>query len=80
MKNIINTIRTYFGLVATTDSAIAGIAKAVAQLNEVAAREDAAVDAHLAAMEVARVGVREATERAMRAERISERLNDLIGG
>jgi hypothetical protein len=90
MKNIIATIRTLFGMDATIAKAISGITKAVTQLDEIAKREDAAIDDSLATMaaakvhydvemEFARNTIRDATGRQIKAERIKERLEALIG-
>lgn len=90
MKNIIAVIRTFLGLDVTIDKAIAGITKAVTQLDEIAKREDAAIDASLADMAEAQVAyntkmdgardaIRGATDRQIKAERIKERLEALVG-
>jgi hypothetical protein len=46
--NIITTIRTFLGLVPSTEKALAGFTKATAKLEAVVAHEAALIDAHAA--------------------------------
>jgi|GEM_PF-6772960 len=74
----VTAIRTRLGLVPTIESATAGIAKAVAQLDAVLIREEAEVEAARLAMEAARVRTVNAIGAADKAERIRIRLAALV--
>lgn len=75
----LNTIfRNRFGMNPTTDRAIAGINKAIDQLNAVVAHEEAQIDNHRKAMEDHRQSLVDAVARANRAEIIAERFTAIV--
>lgn len=78
IATVLNTIRARLGLLPTTDSAIAGITKAVDQLNAVVAREEALIERQKAVREAARQQIVDAAARSDRAERIALRFTALI--
>lgn len=80
MKNLMTLIRTALGFVPSTERAIAGITKAVSELDAVVKAEEAAITAHVAAVDRHRQGILDATERANRAERIAKKFSDLVEG
>jgi uncharacterized coiled-coil protein SlyX len=80
MNTIINAILARLGLLPTTEGAIAGVTKAIEQLNAVVARENAEIERQRVQMEAARRLLVDAAARADRAEVIAARFTALVEG
>lgn len=76
--SVLIAIRNLMGAAPSTDRAIAGITKAVDQLNAVVASENAVIEAQRKRREEARQKIVDAAARADRAERIAIRFSALI--
>ncbi|TIQ65469.1 MAG: hypothetical protein E5X41_15025 [Mesorhizobium sp.] len=76
--NLIHTIRAFLGLVPTTEKAIAGITKAIDNLNAVVQIENDAIDALDARISKAAAARLDAFTRRDRAAKIAGRIDALI--
>ena len=78
MNRIILALRARMGLEPTTEKALAGLTKALNDLRAVAQREADAIAAANAQIEALRERAAKAGERAVKADRIADRIEGLV--